>query len=54
MQLLGTKVLFACCFPLHLSGICQMFKQYDFDGRLILVLTAQAQLSDAKSKLQYT
>lgn len=38
--------------PLHLSGICQMFRQYDFDGRLILVLTVQAQLSDAKSKLK--
>lgn len=38
--------------PLHLSSICQVFKQYYFDGRLILVLIVQGQLSDAKSKLK--
>lgn len=38
--------------PLHLSSICQVFKQCYFDGRLILVLTVQGQLSDAKSKLK--
>lgn len=53
----GSLAQMFCLFvisPLHLSGICQMFRQYDFDGRLILVLRVQAQLSDAKSQLKQT
>lgn len=38
--------------PSTSSGICQMFKRYDLDGRLMLLLNVQGQLSKAKSKLR--